>query len=99
MLIGFGSKWLKSTRRFLGTKLPVYAQALLELLIDSHWVHVTLELILQEPDDSRRNELIDTWLRHRFADLDRINITASAPRAYPGCSCSLLRADETNRVF
>ena len=71
-----GGKWLQSAQSRLETDVLGYAHAILALIIDSRWSNITLGLMLNEPDDIRRNQLIDAWLGHRFADLDRINITA-----------------------
>jgi hypothetical protein len=77
MAIALAARWLSSTRRGFETRLPVLAQGLVALVIDSRWSNITLDLILNEPNDTRRDELINAWLTHRFADLDRINLTVS----------------------
>lgn len=74
-----GPQWLTSAQGLLGTHLRNYAQATLALLIDYRWSNITLNLILNESDESRRNKLMDAWLSHRLADLDRINITVIIP--------------------
>jgi hypothetical protein len=72
-----GTKWLESVWGRLETDIPGCAQAILALIIDSRWSNITLELILNEADDARRDQLIDAWIGHRFADLNRINITVT----------------------
>lgn len=69
------TKRLDAAGHILETKLVSIAQALLALVIDLRWSNATLTLILNETDDERRNELLETWVKHRFADLERINIT------------------------
>lgn len=72
-----GTKWLESTRDRLETDVPGCIQALFALLIDSRWSNIALNLLLNESNDTHRDELIDAWLGHRFADLERINITVT----------------------
>ena len=52
-----------------------YANAILALVIDVGWANTSMALILNEVDEARRNDLIDSWLKHRLADLDRITLT------------------------
>jgi hypothetical protein len=63
--------------QFFETRLTT---ALLALVIDLRWSNATLTLILNETDETRRNELLGTWVQHRFADLERINITVCPNR-------------------
>jgi hypothetical protein len=69
--------WIKSARYYLETTLYAHVQRLLALVIDSRWSNATLTLILNEHDESKRKELINSWVHHRYADLERINITVS----------------------
>ena len=55
--------------------ITAYANALLALVIDTKWSNTSINLILNESNEIRRHELIDSWLTHRFADLDRISLT------------------------
>lgn len=73
----YGLKRLQSAGHLLEANLEAYSQALLALVIDTRWSNATLNLILNEPDDTRRKDLINTWVNHRFADLERINLTVS----------------------
>lgn len=57
--------------------------ALLALIIDLRWSNTTLTLILNESVEDRRNELLEVWVQHRFADLERINITVSLAKLLP----------------
>ena len=68
-----------------------YANALLALVIDINWSNTSMSLILSEPNEPQRHALIDSWLTHRFADLDRISLMVrcsltSAPLKLSGCS-------------
>ena len=66
-------KWLKSFE----TRLTTLARALLALVIDLRWSNATLTVILNETDDVQKRRLLETWIKHRFADLERITITVS----------------------
>jgi hypothetical protein len=73
-------KQLKSTLHLLEKRLTAFSQAVLALVIDLRWSNATLTLILNETDEIQRNRLLEIWVQHRFADLERINITVSPIR-------------------
>jgi hypothetical protein len=52
-----------------------YANNVLALVIDIGWANTSMSLILSEVDEARRNDLLNLWLTHRLADLDRISLT------------------------
>lgn len=70
-------KQLNKILQFPGRRLTAFAQAVLALAIDLRWSNATLILILNEADEAQRNKLLEIWVQHRFADLERINITVS----------------------
>ena len=81
----------------LGRRLTSFGQALLALIIDLRWSNATLTLILNETDEIRRNELLTTWVNHRFADLERINLTVSLTVKHLGLS--KFGANNADRAF
>ncbi|KAE9375873.1 hypothetical protein N431DRAFT_556199 [Stipitochalara longipes BDJ] len=71
------SKHLLNSASNLGDFLETYLKSLLELVIDARWSRTTLNLILNECDETQRHELINTWKQNRLDDLERINLIAA----------------------
>ena len=45
------------------------------LIMDWRWSSASIDLLLNEPDERRRDEMTAAWKSNKLADIDRVVIT------------------------